>query len=108
MWDLAEDPHYIALIEAFYSSGKPVAAVCHAPGVLHRVKFQGQPIVKGKRLTGFTNGTGFSRGRSAAARLVIIHDRLTVDRAIHPLHFIGHRHASGSGYCFQRSTLGGK
>ena len=49
MWDLAEDPHSIALIEAFYSSGKPIAFVCHAPGVLHRVKFQGQPIVKGKR-----------------------------------------------------------
>ena len=56
MWDLAEDPRSIALIEAFYSSGKPVAAVCHAPGVLHRVTFQGQPIVKGKRVTGFTNG----------------------------------------------------
>jgi len=55
MWDLAEDPHSIALIEAFYNAGKPVAAVCHAPGVLHRVKFQGQPIVKGKRVTGFTN-----------------------------------------------------
>ena len=56
MWDLAEDPHSIALIEAFYNAGKPVAAVCHAPGVLHRVQFQGQPIVKGKRVTGFTNG----------------------------------------------------
>jgi putative intracellular protease/amidase len=55
MWDLAEDPHSIALIEAFYNAGKPVAAVCHAPGVLHRVKFQGQPIVMGKRVTGFTN-----------------------------------------------------
>jgi putative intracellular protease/amidase len=56
MWDLAEDPHSIALIEAFYDAGKPVAAVCHAPGALHRVQFQGQPIVKGKRVTGFTNG----------------------------------------------------
>ena len=55
MWDLAEDPHSIRLIEDFYSSGKPVAAVCHAPGVLHRVQFQGQPLVKGKRVTGFTN-----------------------------------------------------
>ncbi|MDI1283547.1 MAG: type 1 glutamine amidotransferase domain-containing protein [Reyranella sp.] len=55
MWDLAEDPHSIALIEAFYNAGKPVAAVCHAPGVLHHVKFQGQPIVKGKRVAGFTN-----------------------------------------------------
>jgi putative intracellular protease/amidase len=56
MWDLAEDPRSIGLIEAFYNAGKPVAAVCHAPGVLHRVKFQGQPLVKGKRVTGFTNG----------------------------------------------------
>ena len=56
MWDLTEDSKSIALIEDFYNSGKPVAAVCHAPGVLHRVKIQGQPIVKGKRVTGFTNG----------------------------------------------------
>jgi putative intracellular protease/amidase len=55
MWDLAEDPVSIALIEAFYNSGKPVAAVCHAPGALHRVMYQGAPLVKGKRVTGFTN-----------------------------------------------------
>jgi putative intracellular protease/amidase len=55
MWDLAEDATSIALIEAFYNAGKPVAAVCHGPGVLHRVTFQGAPIVKGKRVTGFTN-----------------------------------------------------
>lgn len=55
MWDLAEDPVSIALIESFYGSGKPVAAVCHAPGVLHRVRYQGEPIVKGKRVTGFAN-----------------------------------------------------
>lgn len=55
MWDLAEDPTSIALIEAMYDAGKPVAAVCHAPGVLHRVTHDGQPIVRGKRVTGFTN-----------------------------------------------------
>jgi putative intracellular protease/amidase len=55
MWDLAEDPTSIALIEAFYNAGKPVAAVCHGPGVLHRVTYRGQPIVKGKRVTGFAN-----------------------------------------------------
>jgi putative intracellular protease/amidase len=55
MWDLVDDPTSIALIEAFYNAGKPVAAVCHAPGVLHRVTYQGQPIVKGKRVTGFAN-----------------------------------------------------
>ncbi|WP_429232534.1 DJ-1/PfpI family protein [Inquilinus ginsengisoli] len=31
MWDLADDPDSIALIESFYNSGKPIAAVCHAP-----------------------------------------------------------------------------
>jgi putative intracellular protease/amidase len=55
MWDLAESPLSIALIEAFYNAGKPVAAVCHAPGVLRHVKYKGEPIVKGKRVTGFTN-----------------------------------------------------
>jgi putative intracellular protease/amidase len=55
MWDLAEDPVSIALIEAFYDAGKPVAAVCHAPGVLRHATHKGQPLVKGKRVTGFTN-----------------------------------------------------
>jgi len=43
------------LIEAFYNSGKPVALVCHSPGVLRGVTYKGAPIVKGKRVTGFTN-----------------------------------------------------
>lgn len=55
MWDLVDDPVSIALIESFYNAGKPVAAVCHAPGVLHRVLYQGQSIVKGKHVTGFAN-----------------------------------------------------
>ena len=55
MWDLAEDPTSIALIERFHESGKPIAAVCHAPAVLHRVRVDGESIVKGKRVTGFTN-----------------------------------------------------
>lgn len=56
LWDLAEDRHSIALIEAFYNAGKPVAAVCHAPGVLRHAKGpDGEPLVKGKQVTGFTN-----------------------------------------------------
>jgi putative intracellular protease/amidase len=55
MWDLADDPTSIALIEAVYNAGKPVAAVCHGPAVLHRATYQGEPIVKGKRVTGFAN-----------------------------------------------------
>jgi len=57
MWDLAEDPDSIALIESFLAAGKPVALVCHAPGVLRHVKTSaGRPLVEGKNLTGFTNG----------------------------------------------------
>lgn len=56
MWDLAEDKHSIALIESFIAAGKPVALVCHAPGVLrHVVTSDGKPLVQGKKVTGFTN-----------------------------------------------------
>ena len=56
MWDLVDNPDSIALIESFYNSGKPVAAVCHSSAVFHRVMYKGAPLVKGKRVTGFTNG----------------------------------------------------
>jgi putative intracellular protease/amidase len=56
MWDLAESPESIALLEAFYNSGKPIALVCHAPGVLRHVKYKGAPLVQGKHVTGFTDG----------------------------------------------------
>jgi len=55
-WDLAESPVSIALLESFYNSGKPIALVCHSPGVLRHVTYKGEPLVKGKRVTGFTNG----------------------------------------------------
>jgi putative intracellular protease/amidase len=56
MWDLAESQDSIALLESFYNSGKPIALVCHSPGVLRHVTYQGAPLVKGKHVTGFTNG----------------------------------------------------
>jgi len=56
LWDLASDPHSITLIEAFVAAGKPVAAVCHAPGVLRDVRRpDGEPLVAGRAVTGFTN-----------------------------------------------------
>ena len=56
LWDLAEDKDSIALIETTYRKGKPVAAVCHAPGVLRHVRAaDGTPLVQGKGVTGFTN-----------------------------------------------------
>jgi len=56
LWDLAEDKNSIALIQAFLAANKPVALVCHAPGVLRHVKTpEGQPLVAGRKVTGFTN-----------------------------------------------------
>jgi putative intracellular protease/amidase len=54
--DLAEDPQSIALIETMYAAGKPVAAVCHAPGVLrHAQAPDDSPLVRDKPVTGFAN-----------------------------------------------------
>ena len=55
LWDLAEDKNSIALIEAFYTNKKPVAFVCHSPGALKNVKVNGEYLVKGKKVTGFSN-----------------------------------------------------
>lgn len=56
LWDLPEDRHSIALIAAFLAAGKPIALVCHAPGVLRHVKTPaGRPLVEGKHVTGFSN-----------------------------------------------------
>jgi putative intracellular protease/amidase len=56
LWDLANDTNSIALIEGFYNTQKPVAFVCHAPAALIKVKSEnGQPLVKGKKITGFSD-----------------------------------------------------
>ncbi|TCP70985.1 type 1 glutamine amidotransferase domain-containing protein [Sphingomonas sp. PP-CE-1G-424] len=56
LWDLAEDATSRALIEGAIAANKPVAAVCHAPGVFRHVKnADGSPLVAGKKVTGFTN-----------------------------------------------------
>lgn len=55
LWDLAEDQFSQQLIVDFYTSNKPVGFVCHAPGVLKDVKIDGEYLVKGKNVTGFTN-----------------------------------------------------
>jgi putative intracellular protease/amidase len=56
LWDLAEDPNSINLIDAIYAAGKIVAAVCHGPAVFRHTKApDGSPLVKGKSVTGFSN-----------------------------------------------------
>lgn len=55
LWDLAVNLESIELIQNFYSDMKPMAFVCHAPGVLANTKSQNEPIVRGKDVTGFAN-----------------------------------------------------
>lgn len=56
LWDLSQDPLSIGLIQQFWEQEKPVAAVCHAPAVLVNAKTPaGEPIVKGRKVSGFTN-----------------------------------------------------
>jgi putative intracellular protease/amidase len=56
LWDLANDTNSIQLIQDFYNSQKPVAFVCHSPAALVKVTTEnGEPLVKGKNLTGFSN-----------------------------------------------------
>lgn len=56
LWDLAEDPESIRLIEYFYQHDKPMGFVCHAPGVLRHAKQpDGRALISGKHVTGFSN-----------------------------------------------------
>ncbi len=56
LWDLAEDINSISLVEDFNRRGKPIGCVCHGPGVLLHVKdSEGNPLVRGRRVTGFSN-----------------------------------------------------
>jgi putative intracellular protease/amidase len=57
MWDLAEDPNSIKLVESFLAAGKTFALVCHSSGAQRHVKTaEGKMLVAGKTVTGFTNG----------------------------------------------------
>lgn len=56
LWDLAEDEDSRILIDAMYSAGKPVAAVCHGVAALGKALGPfGLPLVRGKNVTGFSN-----------------------------------------------------
>jgi len=72
LWDLAEDTDSKTIIEAFYAANKPVAAVCHAPGVFKNVKSpDGDSIVKGKKVTGFTNSEEEAVGLTDVVPLLV-------------------------------------
>jgi putative intracellular protease/amidase len=56
LWDLSEDAHSIKLIERFAADDRPIGAVCHGPAVFkHPRGADGESLVSGKTVTGFTN-----------------------------------------------------
>lgn len=101
LWDLAEDQDSITMIQSMHAAGKPVAAVCHAPGALRHTKLHnGRPLVEGKTVTGFSNteeeavqltdvvpflvedamkksGARYSRGPDWQAHVVVDHNLVT-------------------------------
>jgi putative intracellular protease/amidase len=66
----------IALLEAFYNSGKPIALVCHSPVVLRHVTYQGAPLVKGKHVTGFTDGEVEEMRRTRVVPFLVEDERM--------------------------------
>jgi len=72
LWDLTNDETSVALIEKFDSQDKPIAFVCHAPAVLKDVKnSNGTALVKGKKVTGFSNKEEAAVGLSAVVPLLL-------------------------------------
>ncbi len=63
LWDLTENTTSIKLIEQFLKQQKPVGAVCHASAVFLNVNDEsGEPIVKGRGVTGFSNSEESAAG----------------------------------------------
>lgn len=72
LWDLANDPNSIALLEAFERANKPLALVCHAPGALINVRAaDGQPLVAGRHVTGFSNSEEAAVGLTTVVPFLI-------------------------------------
>jgi putative intracellular protease/amidase len=72
LWDLAEDKASVALIETLLAAGKPVAAVCHAPGVLRHAKApDGAPLVKGRAVAGFSDSEEEAAGLTAVVPFLV-------------------------------------
>ena len=56
LWDLANDSFALQMIQDLIYTNKHVALICHAPAILRDVKKpNGEPLVKGMNVTGFSN-----------------------------------------------------
>jgi putative intracellular protease/amidase len=83
LWDLAEDRNSIELIQSFLAAGKPLALVCHAPGVLRHVRTpDGRPLVEGKKVTGFANTEEEAVGLTAVVPF-LVEDQLKAEGGVY-------------------------
>lgn len=83
LWDLAEDPVSIHLIEYFARSGKPIAAVCHAPAIFRHTKAaNGKPLVSGRNVTAFTNTEEAAAGLTDVVPF-LVEDMLVANGAVY-------------------------
>jgi putative intracellular protease/amidase len=65
MWDIADNKEVKQLLEAFNIQNKPIAAVCHGVvGLLAVQTENGELLIKGKQLTGFSNSEEESAGHT--------------------------------------------
>lgn len=77
LWDLANFTASIRLIQNMLDAGKPVAAVCHGPGVLKYARTpEGKSVVEGRSVTGFSNTEEEALGRKDAVPF-LVEDMLT-------------------------------
>jgi len=72
LWDLVENEVSIRLIEDFWARNKPISAVCHAPIALVNAKAEnGESILKGREVTGFTNSEEEAVGLTKVVPLLV-------------------------------------
>ncbi|MFD7312141.1 type 1 glutamine amidotransferase domain-containing protein [Promicromonospora sp. NPDC059942] len=82
LWDLAEDPASIALIERVARGNRPLALVCHAPGALrHTTAADGSPLVAGRQVTGFTDSEEEAMGLTQVVPF-LVEDELVAGGAV--------------------------
>ncbi|MFJ3403835.1 type 1 glutamine amidotransferase domain-containing protein [Promicromonospora sp. NPDC090134] len=82
LWDLAEDPYSIALIERMVTESRPLALVCHAPGAMrHATTADGSPLVGGRQVTGFTNSEEEAMGLTKVVPF-LVEDELVAGGAV--------------------------
>ncbi|MCC0806155.1 type 1 glutamine amidotransferase domain-containing protein [Methylobacterium sp. W2] len=72
MWDLPQSNVLAALLGKAWASGKVIAAVCHGPaGLVNVTDETGAPLVKGRRVTGFSDSEERAVGLAEAVPFLL-------------------------------------